>query len=263
MINIFRVGGHEERFVREAVVIASLFGIAGLVSTVTAVSRRSTAAVLLGLLAVSAIGGGWYWQTDRPSDTYLYVHLGVIAVAIALRVFMAVNRKVTVLPGLIAVLLAATVLGFFHEEVERRYLLLRRPLPQLSVVNGDSDVNMCFIWIRTETSTEAIIASNMWRLPQSDEQKYFLVSQKTKRRVLIDGPDYVRNVGAFTSRDELERLKNYVDDFVNSPTMLRLHDLRAAGANYLIVDLRRPHSSRLASYAPKLLATEACAIHML
>jgi hypothetical protein len=117
--------------------------------------------------------------------------------------------------------------------------------------------------VRRNTPPETIIASNMWRIPNAEEQKYFVVSQKTKRRVIVDGPDYVRNVGAFTERSELENLKNDIDNFVAAPTIPRLYALRATGAGYLIVDLRRPHSSRLSSYAPQVVVTEACAIHVL
>jgi hypothetical protein len=133
----------------------------------------------------------------------------------------------------------------------------------LETVNGDSNVDECMSWIRNHTPADTLVASNMWRIPGGFDQKYFLVSQKTKRRLVIDGPDYVNNAGAFPERRTLETLKNVVDDFVYSPTVSRLYDLRATKADYLIIDESRPHSSRIRAFAPVVLINERCSVHAL
>ena len=262
-VNLIRIGGHEERFVREGLVVASLFGFGGFFSLIGGAHRWHHRTFIVGGFILVAVGSGRYWQDARSPGTYIWVHLGVIAVGLVLAVIPRRRRQFIFVSTVIGGVLAGTVLGFFHESAETTVSITRRSLAPLSSVNGDRDVNRCLNWVRRSTPSETIIASNMWRIPNAEEQKYFLVSQKTKRRVIVDGPDYVRNVGAFAKRSELENLKNVVDDFVGVPTVPRLYALRATNARYLIVDLRRPHSSRLASYAPRVVVTEACAIHVL
>ena len=262
-VNLIKIGGHEERFIREGLVVASLFGLGGFFSLIGRAHTQIHRTLIVGALNTAAIGSGRYWQAERSPGTYIWVHLMVIAVTLMLIVSRKKHGAVLLVSTVISGLLAGTVLGFFHESAERSLAIARRSLPPLSSVNGDRDVNECLDWVRNNTPPETVVASNMWRIPNAEEQKYFLVSQKTKRRVIIDGPDYVRNVGAFAERSELENLKNDVDNFVSSPTLTRLYALRATGAGYFIVDLRRPHSSRLASYSPMIMSTGACAVHTL
>jgi hypothetical protein len=262
-VNLIRIGGHEERFVREGLVVASLFGFGGFFSLIGGAPKWLHRTLIVGILIAAAVWSGRYWQDVRSPGTYIWVHLSIIAVGLVLVVIPQRRRVVFVVSTVISAALAGTTLGFLHESADNAVSIARRSLPPLASVNGDRDVNECLNWVRRNTPPETIIASNMWRIPNAEEQKYFVVSQKTKRRVIVDGPDYVRNVGAFTERSELENLKNDIDNFVAAPTIPRLYALRATGAGYLIVDLRRPHSSRLSSYAPQVVATKACAIHVL
>jgi hypothetical protein len=259
-INLIRIGGHEERFIREGVVVASLFGVGGFISFVGAPSENRHRILPIALIIASVAGSTWYWQSDRSATTYIWVHLAVIVATVVLSVAPRRGSVVHLASVAIAGILAGTVLGFFHESAERSLSIVRRDVPSLASVNGDSDLNTCFDWVRYNTPPDTVIASNMWRIPNAEEQKYFLVSQRTKRRLVIDGPDYVRNVGAFADRSDLESLKNDVDNFVGSPTVPRLYALRETGAGYFILDLRRPHSSRLESFAPTVMSTRACAV---
>lgn len=262
-INLIRIGGHEERFVREGLVVASLFGVGGFLSLMSGSPTPLRRVFVLTLVVAVAVGTGRYWQDERSPTTYIWVHLTVIAVTLMLLVIQKRSGAAFLASTVISGLLAGTILGFFHESAERSLAIASRSLPPLSSVNGDRDVNECLNWMRRNTPPETTVASNMWRIPNGEEEKYFLVSQKTKRRVIVDGPDYVRNVGAYADESELEDLKNVVDDFVGTPTVSRLYALRATGAAYLIVDMRRPHSSRLASYSPMIMSTAACAVHRL
>ncbi len=262
-VNLIRIGGHEERFIREGLVVASLFGFGGFFSLIGGAPRWLHRTLIVGVLITAAVWSGRYWQDVRSPGTYIWVHLSIIAVGLVLMVIPQRRRVVFVVSTVITAVLAGMTLGFFHESADNAVSIARRSLPPLASVNGGRDVNECLNWVRRNTPPETIIASNMWRIPNAEEQKYFVVSQKTKRRVIVDGPDYVRNVGAFAERSELENLKNDIDNFVAAPTIPRLYALRATGAGYLIVDLRRPHSSRLSSYAPQVVATKACAIHVL
>jgi hypothetical protein len=262
-INLIRIGGHEERFIREAIVVASLFGLGGFISLANAPSQKRHRILPIALITASLAGSTLYWQSGRSATTYIWVHVAAIGATVALSVTLRKRSVVHLASAAIAGVLAGTVLGFFHESAERSLSIARRSVPSLASVNGDSDLNTCFDWVRYNTPNDTVIASNMWRIPNAEEQKYFLVSQKTKRRLVIDGPDYVRNVGAFAERSDLEELKNDVDDFVGSPTISRLYALRETGAGYFILDLRRPHSSRLESFAPAIMSTDSCAVLVL
>jgi len=263
VINVIRIGGYEERFVREGLVVASLFGIGGLAHALTSDVSRFGRLVLAALAVFIAVRRFEFWQTPISAVPTIKAHIVVIGIT------MVGAAIVNVLPRLRPVGLAAaavalgSVIGFFHESVEKRITLATRDVAPLDTVNGDADINACMAWVRTNTDTETLIASNMWRIPNGDSQKYFLVSQKAKRRVIIDGPDYVANAGAFSDRKDLEARKDFVDRFVESPTLRYLYDLRQTGAEYLIVDNQRSRSARLSTFAGQVLSNVKCSVYRL
>ncbi len=260
IINLIRIGGHEERFVRETLVVASLFGLGGLISVIS-MSRTPLHRVLFGgLFAITALGSGLFWQTERSAETYVWVHVSVTLALIVLAVAVQGPPKLNMTFLIGGAVLAGTIVGFFHESAEQSLSIARRELPELASVNGNNDVDECLDWVRSSTSVDSIVASNMWRIPNGDDQKYFLVSLKTKRRVILDGPDYVRNVGAFSGAEEIEGLKNVIDDFVYSPTIARLYRLRALGAKVIVIDLRRHHSSRLDRFGGVPIKNHSCMV---
>lgn len=263
VLNTVRIGGHEERVVREGIALAMLFGLGGCFGTLRAATKRSVRFCLVGILVVVGVASGIWWQTQRSSAIYLFVHLLIISLVLAAALLRSRGERWISLTAATAALTAGLVLGASHESVRRSYSLSTRTVFSLAEVNGDREIDECLTWIRRNTPAETIVASNMWRIPRGEDQKYFLVSQKTKRRVVIDGPDYVTNVGAFRKRDDLEALKNVVDDFVRTPTVGRLYELRRTEAEYLIVDNRRQRSSRLNTFVAPVVANGACSVFAL
>ncbi len=263
VINVIRIGGYEERFVREGIAIASLFGIGGLMHAIMTDSSRLKRFVLLALTVFFIVRRFEYWQVSRSADVTIEAHVFVILIVSVGAIFLYLTPRLRWVALAIAALALGNVIGFFHESVEKNLTLATRDMVPLSHVNGDAEIDECMAWVRANTAPDTVIASNMWRIPRLEDQKYFLVSQKTKRRVVVDGPDYLASTGAFPERSELERLKNVIDDFVSSPSLYRLNELQATSARYLIVDQSRPRNSRLGTFVRLVEGNDRCSVYAL
>jgi hypothetical protein len=108
---------------------------------------------------------------------------------------------------------------------------------------GGPNIDDCLGIIRENTPSDAVIASNLWGIPGSGEEKYFLVSFYTQRRVLIDGPLYSRGVD-WPSVNYFESLKNTHTDFGNTVDPRLGVALKSLGAEYFIFDTRLPNPDR-------------------
>lgn len=108
---------------------------------------------------------------------------------------------------------------------------------------GGPNIDDCLGIIRENTPSDAVIASNLWGIPGSGEEKYFLVSLYTQRRVLIDGPLYSKGVD-WPSVNYFESLKNTHTDFGNTVDPRLGVALKSLGAEYFIFDTRLPNPDR-------------------
>jgi hypothetical protein len=170
------------------------------------------------------------------------------------------NRATTLLSVAICVLYLSYT---YTEGARRNWEFSTRQIGPLEDVHGDRNVNTCMNWIRNETAVDSLVASNMWRTPGSEDQKYFLVSLKTKRQVLVDGPTYVANNGAYGDPSVLENRKNLIDHFVWSPTLNRLSEMKQLGVDVLLVDETRRHSARIGSFASTVIVNSRCSVYVL
>ncbi len=106
----------------------------------------------------------------------------------------------------------------------------------------DKNVRNCLEFIRANTPPDAVIATNMWRLPGLLDERYVLTSLLSQRRTLVDGPvfDHVK----WPSRVYFEDLKNVHTSFANSLDDNSHDQLVKFGASYFILDTRYENSDR-------------------
>jgi hypothetical protein len=100
----------------------------------------------------------------------------------------------------------------------------------------DKYVRNCLNFVRVNTPPEAVIATNMWRLPGLSDERYVLTSLLSQRRTLVDGPvfDHVR----WPSRVYFEDLKNVHTSFANFLDDKSHAQLLKLGASYFVLDTR-------------------------
>jgi hypothetical protein len=106
----------------------------------------------------------------------------------------------------------------------------------------DVDVRNCLEFIRISTSSDAVIATSLWRLPGLSDERYVLTSLLSQRRTLVDGPvfDHVN----WPSRAYFEDLKNVHTSFANSLDNESHAQLVKLGASYFVLDTRSENSDR-------------------
>ena len=106
----------------------------------------------------------------------------------------------------------------------------------------DKNVRNCLDFIRTNTPSNAVIATSMWRLPGLSDERYVLTSLLSQRRTLVDGPvfDHVK----WPSRAYFEELKNVHTSFGNSLDDESHAQLVKLGASYFVLDTRYENPDR-------------------
>jgi hypothetical protein len=106
----------------------------------------------------------------------------------------------------------------------------------------DKYVRNCLDFVRVNTPLEAVIATNMWRLPGLSDERYVLTSLLSQRRILVDGPvfDHVK----WPSRAYFEELKNVHTSFGNSLDDESHSQLVKLGASYFVLDTRYENTDR-------------------
>ncbi len=107
----------------------------------------------------------------------------------------------------------------------------------------DKNVRNCLDFIRTNTPSDAVIATSMWRLPGLSDERYVLTSLLSQRRTLVDGPVFTNHV-KWPSRAYLEDLKNVHTSFANSLDDISHAQLLKLGASYFVLDTRFENSDR-------------------
>jgi hypothetical protein len=107
----------------------------------------------------------------------------------------------------------------------------------------DKNVRNCLDFIRTNTPSDAVIATSMWRLPGLSDERYVLTSLLSQRRTLVDGPVFTNHV-KWSSRAYLEDLKNIHTSFANSLDDKSHAQLVNLGASYFVLDTRFENADR-------------------
>jgi hypothetical protein len=259
------IGGFETRMIGEAGLLITVLLLGQLLQLlynlrrgVLFVTLVFVVAIAWRILAPTVFGAEWLQRIEGLVPVWFALLLALL-VALGLQgwVYSAHSMR-NVLLGLLAVLV---LIGGGFQSQRRIDLMTRKAFDLATQLRGSGTLS-CLTWISRNTETSTIVASNMWRLPNSDVQKYYLVSTYTKRRVLIDGPEYVTNAGMSTRRD-IEHLKNLIDASVERPSIPLLRELASRGANYLIVDRSRTPLSRVDWFTTTLIATPECSVHRL
>ena len=270
LANVVRIGGHEGRMLAEAQLVVSIVGIGAITSFTRSVSSlprpqpRLTILVATGVVLLLVCGWG-FENVELFGRTN--VQVGILLFASGALIILA-SKKVRTTEKMISFAMALVLsalylpLSYTH-AVERNLGLVTRRIFPLEQVQGDANIDRCLNWVRSSTGPSSLVASNMWRIPGAEDQKYFIVSLKTKRLVLVDGPTYVANTGTYQEPAVLENFKNLIDYFVWSPSLTRLEELRATGVDVLIVDETRKRSGRIGHYLSRVITNPRCSVYVI
>lgn len=268
LIIFVRIGGFEYRITGELTFLV-LFFVLGL--SFSRIFDQGCGHILAGaiLVAVSA------WRLLAPRqlsyETVNLVESSVPLVVLGLGILISggeivsrtgcknIRGRLVLAP---IVLVVVVILASDMVRTQRSIDLMTRERFDMEAITGGAPVDECLTWIRNNTSTNTIVASDMWRLPRSDDQKYYIVSARTERLVLVDGPDYVTNMGV-VPREIIESMKNQVDAAVQRPSVPLLTDLAERGASVLVVDRKRNPDSRVGWFTKTVVRNEACSVHLL
>jgi hypothetical protein len=109
--------------------------------------------------------------------------------------------------------------------------------PSMSVMFGDTNIRLCMQFIKENTAQNSVVATSLWGIPGSNDEKYFLTSLETARRTLLDGPMYSRAL-AWPSKQYFEELKDLHTNFSISLDPLLANKLKTLGADYFLLDTR-------------------------
>lgn len=268
LIIFVRIGGFEYRITGELTFLV-LFFVLGLSFSRIFDQRRGY--IVAGAILVAVIT----WRILAPRqlsyDTVNLVESSAPLIVFGLGVLISVGElisragrknfrgRVLLTP---IVLVVVVILASDMVRTQRSIDLMTRERFDMKAITGGAPVDECMAWIRSNTSSHTIVASDMWRLPRSDDQKYYIVSARTERRVLVDGPDYVTNMGV-VPREVIESLKNQVDAAVQRPSIPLLTDLAELSASVLVVDRKRNPDSRVGWFTKTVVLNEACSVHLL
>ena len=107
----------------------------------------------------------------------------------------------------------------------------------MSGMFGDTNIRLCMEFIKEKTARDSVIATSLWSIPGSKDEKYFLTSLETARRTLLDGPTYGGGL-AWPSIRYVEELKDLHTNFSNSLDPLLGNKLKALGADFFLLDTR-------------------------
>lgn len=206
-------------------------------------------------------------DSRMASSLLLLMPIGMLVVAIVIFLLLQHRGGCASLASLrSAVIICFSVLLLNVAQLDRRFDLLVRGAGPLREVIAEPGTYECLTWIRNNTAPNTIVASNMWRVPQLEDQKYFLVSLETKRRLLLDGPDTVIGTGVYgasEARSYIEGTKDLIDRIVSEPRSQDIRSLQKLGASVLIVDRGRIAINRIDWFLRPVIIEPSCSVHLL
>lgn len=118
----------------------------------------------------------------------------------------------------------------------------------------------CLSWIRENTPRQSIVVSNLWRIPLSTQNpKYFLVSNQSERRVLIDGPVYV---DYYMSGWVADRMK-WSEEFIDAPSAGSFEYMKSMKVSVAYIDFQYTKNRTLEPFATTTLMNDGCLVAIL
>lgn len=125
---------------------------------------------------------------------------------------------------------------------------------------GNSAQLECLKWIRDNTPRESVVVSNLWRIPlPTQDQKYFLVSNQTERRILIDGPLYVD----YSLSNAIAERMTLSEEFINSPSETSFKYMKLKDVSVAYVDFKYSKNRNLEPYARTVFINDGCLVAIL
>lgn len=118
----------------------------------------------------------------------------------------------------------------------------------------------CLTWIRENTPKQSIVVSNLWYIPSPiRDPKYFLVSYQTERRVIIDGPLYVKfPISGWVA----DRMK-WSEEFIDSPSKSSFEYMKSMKVSVVFVDFQESKNRNLEPFATTVFMNDGCLVGIL
>ena len=125
------------------------------------------------------------------------------------------------------------------------------------VFTGTTETQECLKFVRDETPTDSIVASNWIRIPHSSRQeKYFLITARTERRAYVDGPLYV----LYPPPKWLEDRVSTIYEFAESATETAFNALQQANVSIFIVNKEEETATNWEPYATLIFERSTCLV---
>jgi len=247
LMNLFKIGDDNQqlRFVAPTIVFGTFCGLMAL-SDASVGSRMVTKSrfrqIALGIFTITLIVGLLgirYWLNSLGWSTLR--NYGIATLIVAVEVFfllLAVLRQQFTTSNLqrqtlVAMLLVITLFGHSEQIIDQFGLLKSATGKTRSTpFEGNGDTQTCLHYLRDDTPHDAIVASNLFRIPlKTADEKYFLVSAYSQRRTYVDGPNFVAN----PRPDWLSARVEVSDEFGTAPTQRSYQTLVDAGVGYFVM----------------------------
>jgi hypothetical protein len=273
LVNIFSIGGpaaQQSRFLSPLVVfgtfVSLLFFIREVINQLsenTVSPRLATAEVA----AVVAIGLLLYLKDAIYAQAFsrqkqLGVGLFVIGIQVFFFSLLLIRRKtVGKLPiRLFITLLIGGLILVGHSRVLSKITnVLPRSIDRQreEVFTSTTETQECLKFVRDETPTDSIVASNWIRIPHpSRQEKYFLITAWSERRAYVDGPLYVSD-----PRPEwLENRVSTIYEFAESATETSFDALQRANVSFFVVNKEEDTATNWEPYATPIFERSTCLV---
>ena len=125
------------------------------------------------------------------------------------------------------------------------------------VFTGTTETQECLKFVRDETPTDSIVASNWIRIPHpSRQEKYFLITARTERRAYVDGPLYV----LYPPPKWLEDRVSTIYEFAESATETAFNALQQANVSIFIVNKEEETATNWEPYATLIFERSTCLV---
>jgi hypothetical protein len=274
LANMFSIGGFDAqqiRFLQPMVVIGSWFSCViwyhqfrTAVTTFTIRARSSYVFMLvIFTLILIALQSAIYmssWSVKRTLGIGLWISLGSIIVAVvgyAARSHVGATKRAALLTVLGCLILTAH--GPTLKKTIIRSVVTDRNSEVTKFVGSDS-TQRCIDYIVRESSRETIVASNFFRIPlPTRDEKYFLLSAFSGRRMYVDGPLYVQ----IPRPAWLQERVDVSDNFGVNPTWENKHKLLQAGVSFFFVSKAETARRSWSPYAETVYQDSDCLVLIL
>ena len=273
LANIFSIGGpdaQQARFLSPLMVfgtfISLLFFIREVVNQVpenTVSPRLATAAVA----SMVAIGLLLYLKDAIYAQAFsrqkqLGVGFFVIGIQTLFLGLLLIRRRTVgsiSIRFFITLLIGGLILVGHRGVLEKITNALPRSIDRQreEVFTGTTETQECLKFVRDETPTDSIVASNWIRIPHSSRQeKYFLITAWSERRAYIDGPNYVSN----PRTNLIQNRVSTIYEFAESATEVSFNTLQRANVSFFVVNKEEDTATNWEPYATPIFERSTCLV---